>query len=76
MFNFASIELLSTGTKAHRSSALFPHRIYNLLNEVSKLCGVVDECSTLNVQTFDPLKKYSSRFKATCMALDCNVSLS
>ncbi|KAL1875248.1 hypothetical protein Daus18300_003319 [Diaporthe australafricana] len=35
---------MKTGTEVYRSSALFPHRIRILLNEISALRGVVDEC--------------------------------
>lgn len=40
----ASLGVVGTGLEAYRSSALFPHRIELLLNEVMALRGVVDEC--------------------------------
>lgn len=40
----ATLGLVRSGTEAYRSSALFPHRIELLLNEVSALRGLVDEC--------------------------------
>jgi hypothetical protein len=40
----ATLGVVNTGTEAYRSSTLFPNRMNRLLQEVSALRGVVDEC--------------------------------